>query len=151
VFGDGVPINLPAWVTAALVPLLRPVSAVWEWQAVTEWIALLPHPFRQEGESQGRPSGRRQSAVLAVASPHRLINGEVPVWTPTCDHCLFAALDRIVGLVASAMPHKRKRITGKQVVLAQFHRVWPLAGPALALVVTVCSIAILGYVAIKLL
>jgi hypothetical protein len=68
VFGDGVPINLPAWVTAALVPLLRPVSAVWEWQAVTEWIALLPHPFRQKGESQWRPSGRRQSAVLAVAS-----------------------------------------------------------------------------------
>ena len=36
-------------------------------------------------------------------------------------------------------------------MLAQFHRVWPLAGLALALVVTVCSIAILGYVAIKLL
>ena len=69
-FGDGVPINLPALVTAALVPHL-PIT-----------------------EAENREAG---------------------------------------------------------VVLAQFHRVWPLAGLALALVVTVCSIAILGYVAIKLL
>ncbi len=43
----------------------------------------------------------------------------------------------------------RNRESG--VVLAEFYRVWPLAGLALALMVTVCSIAILGYVAIKLL
>jgi len=43
----------------------------------------------------------------------------------------------------------QKRESG--VVLAEFHRVWPLAGLALALVATICSMAILGYVAIKLL
>jgi len=36
-------------------------------------------------------------------------------------------------------------------MLAVFHRVWPLAGLTLALVATVSWIALLGYVAIKLL
>jgi hypothetical protein len=35
--------------------------------AETEWIALLLHPYRQKGVSLGRPSRRRQSAVLAIA------------------------------------------------------------------------------------
>ncbi len=51
----------------------------------------------------------------------------------------------------SAMPTTGWRNRESGVVLAEFYRVWPLAGLALALMVTVCSIAILGYVAIKLL
>jgi hypothetical protein len=39
----------------------------------------------------------------------------------------------------------------KGVMLAAFHRVWPLAGLTLALVATVSWIGLLGYVAIKLL
>ncbi len=55
------------------------------------------------------------------------------------------------SLAASSMPTAGGHNRESGVVLAEFYRVWPLAGLALALVVTVCSMAILGYVAIKLL
>jgi hypothetical protein len=45
----------------------------------------------------------------------------------------------------------REQKQGLGVVLAVFHRVWPLVGLTLALVSTVGWIALLGYVAIKLL
>ena len=57
------------------------------------------------------------------------------------------------GVTRELVPHLHSRPSnmGTEFVLAEFYRIWPLVGLTLALVVTVCSMAILGYVAIKLL
>jgi hypothetical protein len=51
----------------------------------------------------------------------------------------------------SKYPPKGREKQGLGVVLAEFHRVWPLAGLTVALVATVGWMGLLGYVAIKLL